>query len=220
MRYPVLASREELKIIKRDNIVQAAARVFAQKGYSGTVMADIAVTAGIGKGTIYEYFKSKEDLFYGVFEWFVRQMTELSRVDASALGGSPRTKLAALGDSLIKATQDMKDFLSLFMEFWAASGASNMRERFQQVFREIYAGFRGIISALIREGVRRGEFRSDVDPESIAAVLVGSWDGLYLQSWFDPAFDAKKAGGEFMFTLLEGLSARDVRGDSEARGKK
>lgn len=208
----VLGSRDAQKVAKRDLIVQTAARVFARKGYSGTVISDIALAAGIGKGTIYEYFKSKEDLFFGVFEWFVRQMTELSRVEASALGGSTRKKLAALGDAIIKVNDDMKDFLSLFMEFWAASGASKMRERFQEAFRETYAGFRGIISGLIREGVERGEFRSDVDPESIAAVLVGSWDGIYLQSWFDPSFDARKAVGEFLFTLLEGLSVGAVKG--------
>jgi AcrR family transcriptional regulator len=56
---------------KKSLIIEAAARVFANRGYNSTLIAEIATEAGIGKGTIYEYFPSKEDLFFAVFEWFV-----------------------------------------------------------------------------------------------------------------------------------------------------
>ena len=58
---------------KKNRIIEAAAHVFAQKGYAGASVADIAVKAEIGKGTIYAYFDSGEDLFFAVFEWFMLQ---------------------------------------------------------------------------------------------------------------------------------------------------
>ena len=76
------------KTKKRDQIIEAAAQVFAQKGYSGAVVADIAVQADIGKGTVYEYFSSKEDLFFAVFEWFQKKTEKAATVGISSLGGS------------------------------------------------------------------------------------------------------------------------------------
>ncbi|MBE9530214.1 MAG: TetR/AcrR family transcriptional regulator, partial [Proteobacteria bacterium] len=58
---------------KKNQIIEAAAQIFAKNGFSGTIMAEIAHCAGIGKGTIYEYFKSKEELFFAVFEWYMKE---------------------------------------------------------------------------------------------------------------------------------------------------
>ena len=62
---------------KQKQIIRAAAEVFAKKGFARTVMADIALQAGIGKGTTYEYFKSKEDLFFAVFQWISKVIPDL-----------------------------------------------------------------------------------------------------------------------------------------------
>ncbi|UCD71076.1 MAG: TetR/AcrR family transcriptional regulator [Syntrophobacterales bacterium] len=190
---------------KKVHIVQAAAKVFAQKGFSRTVMADIAVEAGIGKGTIYEYFDSKEDLFFAVFQWFVHKIGVETRVRVSALGGSASERLEALNDSLINSWLEMEELYTLIMEFWAASSSSQMKGKFKGAFREGYSEFRHIVSALIRDGIDRGEFRSDVDAESVAAALVGTWDALLLQAWFDDAFDPFATARSFMSALIGGL---------------
>ena len=198
---------QQLKRQKKARIVQAAAEVFSQKGFSGTVMSDIAIQAGIGKGTIYEYFKSKEELFFSVFEWFSHKTGSAARVRVSALGGSASERLEALSDSLMSAWFEMKDLYTLVMEFWAASASSQMKERFRDAFRRAYEDFRLIVSSLIREGMERGEFRGDVDPESVAAALVGTWDALLLQAWFEETFDPIATGREFVSVLIRGLSA-------------
>ena len=56
------------KEAKKAEILQAAMQVFSRKGVAKTRMADIAVAAGIGKGTIYEYFRSKEEIFAAAFQ--------------------------------------------------------------------------------------------------------------------------------------------------------
>jgi AcrR family transcriptional regulator len=194
---------------KKNRIIEAAAHVFAQKGYAGSSVADIAVKAEIGKGTIYAYFTSKEDLFFAVFEWFVMRSGASAKVSVSHLGGSAAQRLEALSDSIMGMWDEIKDAFNLTIEFWAASSTSQMRDRFKEAFRQLYAEFRVLVVALIRDGIGRGEFRSDIDPESVAAALVGTWDALFLQAWFDKNFDALTTARNFLKVVIRGLSKKD-----------
>jgi len=192
---------------KKQLIIEAAAEVFARKGFSGTVMADIASRAGIGKGTIYEYFSSKDDLFFSVFEWVAEQSASAARVGISALTGSVSHRLIRMNDSIMNYFKEMEDFFSLVMEFWSASASSQMRDRFKEAFRNSYQGLRQIVASLVRDGINYGEFRPDVDPEAIAAALVGTWDALLLQGWFDESFDPPRTAGKYLPVLLKGMRA-------------
>jgi len=204
-----MGSREEQKKEKKERILAAAAKVFNRRGFNGTVIADIASEAQIGKGTLYEYFDSKEDLFFGVFDWFSRLMTQRAKVSLASITGSAEERLIAVGESLFVDWPEMKAFFSLVMEFWAASasGSPKLRRRFKDYFHTVYSEFRGLVSKLIREGTERGEFRPDVVPGAVAAVLVGTWDALFLQAWFDENFDPGRTFKEFLPVLLRGLSA-------------
>ena len=199
-----LSRKEE----KRALIIEAAAKVFARRGFASTLMAEIAIEAGIGKGTLYEYFDSKEDLFFNVFEWFVKATEAEAKVSISALGGSASERLGALSDSLMNSWAQMEDMYSLVMEFWSASASSQMRERFKQAFKNGYSDFRQIVSTLIRDGIERGEFQPNVDTESVAAALVGTWDALLLQAWFDDDFNPLTAARGFMTVVINGLTAK------------
>jgi AcrR family transcriptional regulator len=193
------------KVKKKERIIGAAARVFAQNGFNGTLMADIAARAGVGKGTVYEYFNSKEDLFFEVFEWFVRDSGEKAKADITTLGGSVCERLQTLGDSIMHTWVDADDLFKLVMEFWSASASSNIRNRLKEAFKNAYRDFRFIVSTLIREGIESGEFRSDVDTESVSAALVGTWDALLLQAWFDESFDPMSAAKNHMAVIIRGL---------------
>jgi len=198
-----LSRKEE----KRALIIKAAAKVFARRGFAGTLMAEIAIKAEIGKGTLYEYFDSKEDLFFSVFEWFVKATEAKAQVSIAALGGSASDRLKALSDSLMNSWVEMRDLFSLVMEFWSASASSQMRQRFKRAFRQGYGDFRQIVSTLIRDGIERGEFQPHVDIESVAAALVGTWDALLLQAWFDDDFNPLTAARGFMTVVINGLTA-------------
>ena len=191
---------------KKERIIEAAALVFAQKGYAGAAVADIAVKAEIGKGTIYAYFDSKEDLFFAVFEWFMQQTGAAAKVSISHLGGSASQRLVALSDSIMGMWDEIEDAFILTIEFWAASSSSQMRERFKYAFRRLYEEFRAIVVSLIREGIERGEFRTDVNAESVAAALVGTWDALFLQAWFGKDFDPCITARNFLKVVVRGLS--------------
>lgn len=193
------------KAKKKDQIIEAAAQIFAQKGYSGAIMADIAIQANIGKGTIYEYFKSKEDLFFAVFEWFQKKTEKAATVGISSLGGSATDRLKVLNSTLMELWDEIKDVFVLVMEFWAASSSAQRRRRFKGAFKQLYNDYRKIVSSLIQEGVNSGEFRSDIKPEPVAAALVGTWDALFLQAWFDDSFDPTATANDFLDAFLRGL---------------
>lgn len=195
-------------IIKEDKkirIIEAAIHMFAQNGYTGTSVADIAARADIGKGTIYEYFNSKEDLFFAVFEWYCKKTGAAVTVSISVLGASAAQRLDALNGSLMSLWDEIKDVFVLVMEFWAAASSSKMRQRFQIAFKQLYQDFRRIVSDLIVDGISRGEFREDIDPEALAAALVGTWDALFLQAWFDPIFDPLEISQKFLAVVIQGL---------------
>ena len=191
---------------KKTHILEAAARVFSRRGYAGANIAQIAAEAGIGKGTVYEYFASKEDLFFAVFEWYIQNTSRQATVSTSALSGSASDRLLALNDSILGLWDQIKDVFTLTMEFWAASASSQMRNRFKAAFRDLYAEFRVLVVSLLCEGMERGEFRGDLHPESIAAALVGTWDALFLQAWFDDNFDPVKTAREFLRVIIDGIS--------------
>ncbi|MGD2099907.1 MAG: TetR/AcrR family transcriptional regulator [Desulfobacterales bacterium] len=200
---------EQQKEIKRNQIVAAAARVFARSGYSNAVIADIAMEANIGKGTVYEYFESKEDLFFAVFEWFQKKMEKAAAAGLSSLGDKATERLKGLNDSLMGLWDEIKDVFVLVMEFWSASSSTRMRQRFKAAFKQIYVNYRLIVCGLIQDGIDGGEFRPDVKPEPIAAALVGTWDALFLQAWFDENFDPAATARDFLETVLRGLVIED-----------
>ena len=200
--------RQKQKEEKKNRIIRAATQVFAQKGFAGTVMSDIAVQAGLGKGTLYEYFDSKEDLFFAVFQWFTDQMGTAATVRTTALGQPPSQRMLALSDSILRTGLSIKDlFSSVHGILGRGATSSPQRQKFRDSFRNVYMDLRRVVSSLIKEGIQMGEFRPDVDPEAIAAVLVGSWDGLLLQVWFEDSFDPLEVAEKFMSVLLGGLSA-------------
>ena len=203
-----MATRNQLKYDKKKLIVQSAVHVFSRKGYTIATVADVAAAARIGKGTIYEYFNSKEDLFYAVFEWYRLKTEEATRVDLSVLEGSAAKKLEALSMSLVGMWEEIKDVFNLTLEFWAASSTLQHQDRFKENFRHTYHKFRGIVKSLIREGIERGEFRPDIDPAYVAAAMVGAWDALFLQAWFDPDFEPAATAAEFITVVLRGLACK------------
>jgi len=201
----IVIKRAEQKNARRIQIIEAASAVFALKGFARTTIAEVAVQAGIGKGTVYQYFNSKEDLYFAVFDWFMAKTGAAVMVTIATLKGSAAAKLKAVSASLMNSWDEMQDVFALFMEFWAASASPNTQPRFKQVFKQGYGEFRTIVAALIIEGIERREFRENIQVSSVAAALVGTWDALLLQAWFDADFDHKTAAAEFMNVLIKGM---------------
>lgn len=186
--------------------------MFAEKGYAKALVAEVAVAADIGKGTVYEYFKSKDDLFFAVFEHVIQESSSTAETAlAKAAGRDAAGRLVALSRAIASWIARHRHLYTLSMEFWAAtvSASPEMRTRMGQELRDIYRRFRRIVGDIIQQGVDDGIFKKDIPPAAVAAAVVGSWDGLGVQAWFDPDFKIEKTARAFMDLIISGMMAEN-----------
>lgn len=188
---------------KKKVIADAAISVFAEKGIARAKMIEVAEAAGIGKGTIYEYFRSKEDLFeYAVnrfFEIFNAQLYhELEKTD------DPSRRLEIIVRTMFDSLRKSGPEMHIMLEIWAEGVRSGV-EYFD--LRAMYADYRDLISGILIDGMQKEQFRQ-VDPVSVASSIIGALDGLLLQ-WIlmEDALDWDKTPDEFMGLMMNGLSA-------------
>lgn len=199
--------RPDLRDRKEREILEAAAAVFAARGFRATRIDDVAAHAGVGKGTVYEYFRSKEELFLRLFDWYTTQAFAAMTHDADDVSGdSAMEGLRRACDSLLVSCREMQELYPLTMEFWSASTAPEFREGLTEEFRQLYVRFRGDFASRIRAAITEGEVGAHVDPDAVASVLVGALDGIVLQAWFDPAVDPVAAGRHFLDLLARGMA--------------
>jgi AcrR family transcriptional regulator len=173
---------------KRTRLVAAASSVFAEKGYASTRVADIAARAEVGKGTVYEYFASKEELLFAVFESINQDVA--ARMD-SALdeGGSSWDQLERLLEIGAAVAVEQHDLQPVVLDFWAASRGRDFEEKYRDQVVSSYAFYRSMVSNFVRAGQERDEFRTDVDVDALATALVAAIDGLGIQLYFDPEIE-------------------------------
>ncbi|THB64571.1 MAG: TetR/AcrR family transcriptional regulator [Desulfovibrio sp.] len=204
---PAPSPREQRKQEKRQRILAAAAQVFSDNGFSRTTMSHVAERADVGKGTLYEYFPSKDDLYYSVFQSLVREVFAGLSLDRER--ETAAEELMELNVMMVANMEGFRDHYGLFMEFWSASASSHSRERFQEGFRELYTLFGDHVAGILRKGVSQGEFRDDLDCGALAASLVCAWDAMGLQAWFDPAFSPGRVANEFMRVIFRGINREE-----------
>ena len=193
---------------KRQQILEAASACFARNGYDATSMDEVARAAGVSKGSLYDYFKNKEDLFFGVFEWFQQLVMETSM---SRLGEHKevRTRILAFADASVGALMDHIELYPVTLEVWAAAAKSGTRERFSAAMKNLYVLYRAEVTQLLRDAQAQGEIRTDTDIEAAAGMLVGAIDGLGLQYWLTKDFDPRAWSRAFINSLFDGIAAKE-----------
>ncbi|MGD9160691.1 MAG: TetR/AcrR family transcriptional regulator [Desulfobacteraceae bacterium] len=174
------------KPLKKQEILKAAMRMFAQNGVVNTKMVDIAAAAGIGKGTIYEYFRSKEDIFAEAYSHiFMDTEKRIEEILESSV--QPEEKLRELMKVSIEEflVGDGGEFAGIMMSFWS-EGIRNRNERIMEIIdlKKVYSEFRGMIAEILEEGIAKGQFR-EMDTHVTASVIIGAMDGILLQYIMD-----------------------------------
>jgi AcrR family transcriptional regulator len=200
---PRIINREK----KHRDILIAAIKVFARQGVANTKMIDIAREAGIGKGTIYEYFKSKDDIFYKSFHYFMEQTN--STVNSRIRGiHDPVLKLEAWIDGWLAAMTDSIDLVAIMMDYWAEGiRLKNTDSIFN--LRIIYDKYRETIKNMLDEGISKGKFKP-VNTNLIASILIGTLDGLGLQLIMDRnLFKPSEAALALKDSFIKGLLKED-----------
>ncbi len=187
---------------RRRQIIKAALACFTRKGYNKTTMDDIVVESGLSKGTLYWYFKSKEDLFQSA----VLSFFEDAFGDAAL---APLTKCTTATEKLRFLAQVMaglgelaRGLFTLFLEFWASS---TRREEAAQLWADLLIQYQGLLADIVQEGIANGEFRP-VDAEELTWAMMATYDGLAAYLMLMPDLNLEQISNAFVETLLNGLS--------------
>jgi len=171
----------ELADNRREAILDAAMAIFADQGYASTTIDEVAAAAGISKGSVYNYFKSKQDLFTQLFNQAVLRNEE----DVDALVAGP----LGAGDKLCMILEywyqgfaaDLK-LGRLTLEFWATAAHESQTGLLAENIHAAYGRWMGQIERIIREGLDNGEVNPQIDPKTHATLFLGLIDGLMLHA--------------------------------------
>lgn len=167
------------KSAKRADIIDHAAAVFSKTGYHATKMQDIATAAGIGKGTIYEYFRTKEELFLAVYDAWMTEYEHVIRTRTAAAEDA-LSKVDAIRDSAVEFYTSRAEQAPLLLEFWAHALRTD-NPAFLDRVRKTRSFLKNLGASLTAELVHSGWF-TEVDSMSFSELETGISDGIFL-SW-------------------------------------
>jgi TetR/AcrR family fatty acid metabolism transcriptional regulator len=157
---------------KREAILRAAIKVFAGKGYFNSKVADIAAEAGIADGTVYLYFKSKDEILHSIFDRAMAEFIAEGRRELAEIT-DPIDKLKRIADLHLTRLGTDRDLAVVFQV--ELRGSTKFMEEFSAAG---FAEYLDIIRLAIAEGQRTNAFRSDVKPIVAAKILYGALDEM------------------------------------------
>ncbi len=171
------AVREESRAAYREAILAAAERAFGRLGFHDAKMADIAAEAGVAAGTLYNYFKNKDEVFASILQRGQEQVMALLESHADIADPLERTRL-----QLRETFGYLEQHGVLFSMFLRLGGFIDHAQKRVLEDHSEYGYTRGVerTTATIRDAVARGQLRSDVAVEDLAVMLMGACDATIL----------------------------------------
>jgi len=195
---------------RRDQIIQAALACFTRKGYNNTTMDDIVAESGLSKGTLYWYFKGKDDLFKSaILSFFERSFGQEEAIADLEQCPTAAEKLRFLAQVIVGLGEWAKGIFNLFLEFWASS---TRREEAARLWTDLLVQYKDLLVGIIEEGIRNGEFRP-VDAEPLVWAMMSTYDGLAAYVMLMPDLELERISHVFIETLLRGLVVDEQEGD-------
>jgi len=194
------ASTKAVVADKREAILRAAVKVFARFGYFNSKISDIAGEAGIADGTVYLYFKSKDEILHSIFdramaEFITEGKKELALID------EPRAKLTRIAELHLEKLGADRGLAIVFQVELRGS------TKFMQEFSAAGFGeYLDIIRQTIESGQRSGDFRADIKPIVAAKVLYGALDEM-VTNWVlsNKTYPLKPMAGEVLKIFFGGI---------------
>jgi TetR/AcrR family fatty acid metabolism transcriptional regulator len=157
---------------KREAILRAATHVFARSGYFNSKVADIAREAGVADGTVYLYFKSKEEILRSIFERNTSEAIAEGREELSKIA-DPREKLRRIARHHLERLGSDRDLAIVFQV--ELRGTTKFMEEFSEAG---LASYLNLIREVFAEGQAAGVFRRELNPKLVAKILFGALDEM------------------------------------------
>lgn len=176
---------EDYKDIKRNKILDAAFKLFSDEGYENTKIADIAIEAGIGKGTVYEYFKSKDSLFVQVFQDKILSIyAEIASIVEKENTCEDKLKAAVLFElNNSNIFGNSKNIMPYVLGRSKNGSPIPHNNDFFSVMHQLMVKKFEIIHSIISQGISTGEFKA-VNTTMATTTLIGALN-FYLAFHYD-----------------------------------
>lgn len=159
---------------RRAQILEAAMRVFARKGFSGARTDDIAQEAGVSKGLLYWYFKSKEAIIQALLAvLFEPDLQVLERLVAQHERPA-RERLLEVARQALESLPASEPVLPVAYEFYALAARPGP---VRQALQEYYRRYHELLTELVTQGVSRGEWQMEA-PQEVALAWLAQFEGL------------------------------------------
>jgi AcrR family transcriptional regulator len=194
-----VAGRSAKWHMRRDTIIDLSAKVFAKNGYHGTSTIELCEANQVGKGALYYYIGSKEQLLAAIHDRVMDEVM-LGADRVAAAGGSPPEQLTLLGEELLDVIVRYPDHVWVFLhEFHALTGVR--AEQFRARRREYESRVEGVFEA----GTASGHFRPR-DPKLSARAWLGMHNYTYLWLKADGELSAQQVAASFADIFVWGMA--------------
>ena len=181
-----MTKREAQKLETRQKLLNAAAVCFAEKGYAGCAVADIAAQAGVSQGNLYGHFKNKEDLFITMIRDEHSQGAEKARQAAES-----ERYLQGILNTMADCIRDVG--FPVDHRLWTEILAVAARDAaVREAFAASDKAMREVFVELLKKAAASGEIDSSLDLEAVSVWLYSLVDGLIARTADDPDFDFNK----------------------------
>lgn len=192
---------------KRERILRAAVKVFAKNGFYDTRVSEVAKAAGVADGTIYLYFKSKDELLRSLFEDRVETLLTYMKSELPKHESAPG-KLRRIIEIQLGVLEGERDLAEVFTVILRQS-TKLLREYAAPKF----TAYLDLIAAVVHEGQASGDFRTDVPPLLVARATWGALDGIALTWALGRAERGAlvRAAAQLADVVLRGLTPESAR---------
>ena len=196
-----MSPRPNVREERKDQILEAATKVFTQRGFADARMDDIVAESGLSKGALYWYFDSKDAIIVGildrVFNWEAAHLQEILKSEDSA-----QKKLEAFVEASLQDIVRMKPLMPIFFDFWTLSIRN---KTINKAIKRYYQHFINIVEPMIKLGIDQGEFRP-IDVRETALALGALFEGTILfYAYFADVLDLETQLRTGLDLVLEGL---------------
>jgi TetR/AcrR family transcriptional regulator, cholesterol catabolism regulator len=181
---------------RRSELTRQAARLFAQKGYHGTSIGDIAEALGVQKGSLYSHISSKEDLLYDTLSEGAAAFH--ASLDTIPDDSTPVEKIRLALRGHLRVVAEQLDVATVFVQEWRYLEGERRdefvaeRRRYEERIRD-----------LLREGRDLGDLRSDLDEVAAALLLLSAANWAY--TWLQPGRETDALADRFLALLVDGM---------------
>lgn len=201
--------KEGQRVASTENILASALDLFVKNGFRATTIELIAAKAGLTKGAVYFYFKTKDALLLSLLDEAERFIVDPVSSHIATAGPGADAKLVNFihNQSLLGVTRPKHVLLLILLSIEFSGAGNEIEARVKSIYLRMYSQ----IKRVIEQGQRKGVFRADIGSRELTAIIMASHDGVMVE-WYRRPYElsGKNLANALRVTLLHGLMRQDI----------